>query len=107
MLITDQQKINQVKVISEESDESIVAFYLNNAKEIILHQLYPFMEDISFTEMPSKYDFLQCRIACALISKRGGEGELHHSENGILRIYETADVPESMIREIVPKAVVM
>ncbi len=105
MSMSEEEKINIVKLTSEETDEDIVSFYLKNAEEVILHQAFPYGDGTE--EMPSRYEMLQCRIAVALIAKRGAESELHHSENGILRIYETADIPESMLREIVPKAVVM
>ncbi len=92
--------------MTEEDDEEIVAFYLSNAKEVICHQIYPFGGDEEF-EVPSKYDMLQCRIAAAFVNKRGAEAELTHSENGIVRAYGSEDVPDSMLREIVPKAVVL
>ena len=50
---------------------------------------------------------LQVEIATYLLNKRGGEGELSHSENGISRSYENGDVPESMMRQIVPMAGVL
>ena len=53
-------------------------------------------------EVPEQYSYLQVEIATYLLNKRGGEGELSHSENGISRSYENGDVPESMMRQIVP-----
>ena len=106
-----EQMIANVRIMTETNDEenTLVAFYLDNAKEVIFHQMYPYCtdgEEMKF-KIPNRYQMLQCRIAAHFINKRGAEGELHHSENGILRIYGSEDVPESMLREIVPKAVVL
>ena len=35
---------------------------------------------------------------------RGAEGEKSHSENGISRTYENAELPDSLLREITPIA---
>ena len=106
-----EQMIANVRIMTETNEEenTLVAFYLDNAKEVIFHQLYPYHtegEEMGL-KIPNRYQMLQCRIAAHFINKRGAEGELHHSENGILRIYGSEDVPESMLREIVPKAVVL
>jgi len=45
---------------------------------------------------------LQLEIATYLLNKRGAEGQTAHSENGISRSYESADVPSSMLNQIVP-----
>ena len=37
-----------------------------------------------------------------MLNKRGAEGEVSHTENGISRTYEKADIPTSMLRTIVP-----
>ena len=44
----------------------------------------------------------QIEIAVYLYNKQGAEGQTAHSENGISRTYESADVPESMLRGIAP-----
>ena len=37
-----------------------------------------------------------------MLNKRGAEGQTSHSENGISRSYENADIPESMLKSIIP-----
>lgn len=54
--------------------------------------------------VPTKHDYKQCQIAAYLVNKQGAEGQIGHSENGISRTYECADIPESMLRDIVPFA---
>ena len=34
--------------------------------------------------------------------KRGAEGQTQHSENGITRQYENADIPSSMLKSLTP-----
>jgi hypothetical protein len=53
-------------------------------------------------DVPLKYHRLQCQIASYLLNKQGAEGETRHSENGIDRTYETADVPPSMLTSVIP-----
>ena len=37
-----------------------------------------------------------------MLNKRGAEGQLQHTENGIQRQYENADVPASMLKPVTP-----
>ena len=46
----------------------------------------------------------ETKDAVYLLNKRGAEGETAHSENGISRSYESADIPESMLSGIIPFA---
>ena len=52
----------------------------------------------------SKYLGVQIRIAVELYNKIGVEGQTGHSENGISRSYEKADVSDSLIKQITPIA---
>lgn len=101
----DAEKIVLVKSMSGESGESAVSAYLALAGDKICRRAYPF--DPTVMEVPEQYSYLQVEIAVYLLNKRGGEGELSHSENGISRSYENGDVPESMMRQIVPMAGVL
>ena len=73
--------------------------YLTIAGQKILNRAYPY--DDTVTEVPRRYGVLQCEIAAYLLNKRGAEGEVSHSENGISRTYENADVPDSMLNNVV------
>jgi hypothetical protein len=66
----------------------------------IIARAYPY--DDTVTEVPDKYDTLQCEIAAYLLNKRGAEGQTQHTENGISRQYENADVPSSMLKVVTP-----
>lgn len=83
-----------------EDDEAVLLAYLRFAAEAIINRVYPF--DSKGKCVPKKYEMKQIQIAAFLLNKRGAEGEVSHSENGISRSYENADIPESMLSEITP-----
>ena len=110
MAMTREEMIAQVSEMAEESDSVAVGYYLDNAAEVILNQMYPFNEDWEtetgeLPTIPVRYQNLQMRIAVIFLNKRGADGETMHIENGINRHYSTTDVPADIRRQIVPKAV--
>ena len=96
---TEKLTLLKAMVGSADSDDVLLA-YLDIAGGKILNRAYPYGTDE--TEVPPRYDFLQCEIAAYLLNKRGAEGQTAHSENGISRSYESADVPESLIGAVTP-----
>ena len=99
--MTQAEKLKLLKAMVGESDtEEVLLAYLNIAGRKILNRAYPFGTDE--TEVPTRYDFLQCEVAAYLLNKRGAEGQTGHSENGISRSYESADVPESLLGAVTP-----
>jgi len=78
------------------SDDNL-EFYLDCAKDVIC--------DIrNTTNVEQKYLTTQIQIAIELFNKVGAEGEVQHSELGITRTYEIADISPSLIRKITPVA---
>lgn len=104
--MTDVEKLALCRAMVDQSadtdgwSDSIVKSYLAMAGQKIISRAYPY--DDTVTEVPRRYGYLQCEIAAYLLNKRGAEGETSHSENGISRTYENADVPDSMLRDVVP-----
>lgn len=84
----------------DSDDDKLLKAYLRIAASAILDKLYPF--DDTQTEVPLRYAVKQCEIAQYLYNKQGAEGETAHDENGIKRTYESASVPASMLKGIVP-----
>lgn len=82
-----------------EWGDDVLLTYLTIAGRKIIDRAYPYDDEV--TEVPTRYGILQCEIAAYLLNKRGAEGETSHSENGISRSYENADVPESLIGQVV------
>ena len=96
-------QIDRLKIhlgIDDEKEDTLLLDLLESAKFAILSRRYPFG---GFpTDLDSRYHDLQVRIAVYLYNKRGAEGQTSHSENGISRTYESADIPESLLRDIIP-----
>ena len=104
--MTQTEKLQLLKAMVGESDtEEVLLAYLNIAGSKIMNRAYPYGTEE--TEVPVRYGFLQCEIAAYLLNKRGAEGQTSHSENGISRQYESADVPESMLGAVTPFCGVM
>ena len=99
--MTQAEKLTLLKAMVGSSDtDDVLLTYLDVAGHKIINRAYPFGTDE--TEVPTRYDFLQCEIAAYLLNKRGAEGQTSHSENGISRSYESADVPESLLGAVTP-----
>jgi len=99
--MTEQEKLTALKAMVGGSDtDEVLSTYLLIAGKKIIARAYPYKDDV--TEVPSKYDTLQLEIAAYLLNKRGAEGQTSHSENGISRSYENADVPASMLKAVTP-----
>lgn len=109
--MTEVDKLSLLRVMvgqpndSDEWSDEVLESYLQIAGEKIINRAYPY--DDTVTEVPRRYGVLQCEIACYLLNKRGAEGETSHSENGINRAYENADVPESLMSNVTPFVEVM
>ncbi len=88
--------------IDNDDSESIsqLNIYLRIAEQKVLNRLYPFNSDNEI--VPKKYEHKVLEIAQYLYLRRGSEGETAHSENGVSRSYEDADIPKSMLAEITP-----
>lgn len=78
----------------QESDE-VLQFYLDNASDIICDLR-------NSTIVESRYSTVQIKIAIELYNKRGAEGETSHSENGIARVYSSADISKELLNQITP-----
>lgn len=101
--MTDTEKLAMLKVlvgITDTTDDEALAVFLTLAARKILNRAYPY--DTSAVVVPVQYDTLQCEIAAYLWNKRGAEGQTAHTENGINRQYENADIPSSMLKSVTP-----
>lgn len=107
--MTMEQKITLLHDLMGEDDdtpETVLSVYLDLAKHKILNRMYPFRTDYGYddTDVPDRYVAIQLNIAVYLLNKRGAEGEIQHIENGIHRNYGSSDVPDGMLKDIVPYA---
>lgn len=100
--MTESSKFDMLESMTGETDKNVLLTYLTLAGDKVLQRAYPYDPDIR--GVPVKYSTNQVEIACYLLNKRGAEGQTSHGENGINRSYESASVPESMLKNIVPFA---
>ena len=85
-----------------QDDEDILGIYLDIAGDKILNKMYPYVTDYTGLEVPDRYAMIQLNIAMYMLNKRGAEGEIQHIENGIHRNYGSADVPDGMLKDVIP-----
>lgn len=76
-------------------NDDLLNIYLNDASDIICT-----LRNSNIVE--TQYLNTQLKIAVELFNKRGAEGQTSHSENGIGRNYESANVSPSLLAEITP-----
>lgn len=102
--MTQDMKINMLRRMmdGDETDEFILAVYLELAGQKILNRMYPYKEDYEGLEVPDRYTAIQLKIANYMLNKRGAEGQIQHIENGIHRNYGASDIPDEMVKEITP-----
>lgn len=94
------EQLDMIQTMTGEADTKVLSTFLRLAEGKILERLYPFgYED---RELPSRYAGKAVEIAVYMLNKRGAEGQLSHNENGIYRTYQSADVPDAMLKGIVP-----
>lgn len=98
--MNDLEKLALLKTLISDADDNILNVYLQLAQDEVLKRLYPFGD--GGATIPDKYDMTQIRIAEYLYLRRGSEGEVSHSENGINRSYESADIPLNLVKNIIP-----
>lgn len=99
--MTDTEKLAALKAMVGDSDtDEVLSTYLGLSGSKILAKAYPY--DDTVTEVSAKYEYLQIEIAAYMLNKRGAEGQTSHTENGITRQYENADIPASMLKAVTP-----
>lgn len=87
----------KVWTLDEEGQLTLLLRFSGNK---ILNHTYPY--DNTITDVPTRYHDLQVRIAAELYAKLGAEGQTTHSENGISRAWDSADIARGLLNEITP-----
>lgn len=91
------EQLEKLKLLlgSPNNEDVILQFYLDNSSDIIC--------DIRNSDkVESKYLGTQIKMAIEMYNKRGVEGQISHSELGIGRGYEKADLSDSVLKQITP-----
>lgn len=104
--MTNQEKIAMVQTLVEsdaDATDAVVAVYLSLACNAMLERLFPYDPDKAATDIPSRYDTIQCELAARYFLRRGGQAELNHEENGINRSYASVD-DDDVLKRLTPYA---
>lgn len=98
--MTSQEKILMVQTLIGDTSENTnsIETYLQIACSKMLERLFPFDADKTESDIPSRYDTIQCELAARLFLRRGGEGETSHEENGVNRTYGSVDDSDILSR---------
>lgn len=92
------EQLEKLKLLLEvQESDALLQFYLDDAADIICNLR-------NSDKVEPQYLNAQLKIAIELYNKRGAEGEIQHSENGISRIYERSDISPSLLANITPVA---
>lgn len=100
------EKTTMVRTLVEndaEATDAIIAVYLNLACGAMLERLYPYDPTKASTDIPERYDMIQCELAARYFLRRGGQGEISHEENGVNRSYSSVN-DEDILRRLTPFA---
>ena len=100
--MTNEQMLAILTARTGVTDTTLLQAYLDDAGQAIINKAYPFKTGIE--TVPDKYQRLQVEIAVYLVGKMGAEGQTMHIENGIHRTYESASIPSSMLKAVIPLA---
>lgn len=100
--MTNEQMLAILTARTGVTDTTLLEAYLADAAQAIINKAYPFKTGIE--TVPAKYQRLQVEIAVYLVGKMGAEGQTQHIENGIHRTYESASIPNSMLKAVIPLA---
>ena len=104
--MTETEKITMVKALVDNdttATDDLIKVYLRLANSKMLERLYPFDTDKEDSDLPERYETIQCELASRLFLRRGGEGETNHEENGVNRTYGTVD-DEDLLSRLTPFA---
>lgn len=99
--MTQDEKIAMVRTLvvdDADATDAVVTVYLSIACFKMLERLYPYDPGKEESDLPARYDTLQCELAARLFLRRGSEGETNHEENGVNRSYGTVDDDDILCR---------
>ena len=80
------EKLEKLKTLiaPDVETEEVLEAVLGEAEALILNRMHPFGYREG-TAIPARYEYLQLQLAVEIYNKRGAEGQIAHSENGISR----------------------
>lgn len=99
--MTEDEKVQLVEQLITDVavTTAMIESYLALAADRILNRVWPFGG--APAEWPTQYDMVQVQLTVRMIARRGGEGEISHSENGVSRTYKSVD-DEDILGQLTP-----
>ena len=107
--MTTEEKITRVKALLNNdptATDELVSVFLDDAKSEILNVRYPFGIPEIVSDVPSQYEYSQCKLAARYFARMGADGEQIHNEDGVHRHYGSVDDID-ILEKIVPIAKVL
>lgn len=86
-----------------EATDALIALYLDDAKDAILQQRYPFGVPDTIADVPKRYEVIQCKLAHRYFLRQNVEGQSVSIENGIHKHYASVD-DEDLLKQILQVA---
>ena len=105
--MTEDAKVTMVRALSDEEDGVVISAFLSFAADDLCSIFVPNKGGDAKEAFLEKYGTAQVKLAAYYLNKRGWDFQTAHSENGISRVYETGDIPDSILRLITPQAEVI
>lgn len=90
----------KARLEGEDFSDALLSDLLESAKYIIFEHRFPFSDYPE--QLEPRYQNLQLQIAVELFGKMGADGQVSHSENGISRSWQSADVSYDLLSRITP-----
>lgn len=95
----ESAKVSMVKTLvmnDAAATDEVINVYLSLAYDRLMDRIYPFGKDGKY--LPDQYESTQCELAARMFLRRGAEGEVNHSENGVARTYRSVDDNDLLAR---------
>lgn len=87
-----------------ENYEAVLSGLLDDALNIALNAIYPFLDDYTEVELPSRYLNWQLRAAVELYKSGENQGYVSYSENGLSWSRKNdGALSNALLEELVPK----
>lgn len=97
-----QTRLGNIK----EATSELIAVYLDDAKDAILKQRFPFGVPTNVEDVPEEYEILQCKLAERYFLRQGIGGQTVSIENGIHKHFSTTD-DYDLLKEVIQIAKVI
>ena len=98
-MTNNEKRTALAALLAPDTDTDVVLDTMIAMAEVeVLNRMYPFGYEEGL-DVPARYEMIQIQLAAELYTKRGAEGQMSHSENGISRSWPEKS---ALLARIVP-----